>query len=177
MHALIDALTKARAQTLRLCADLTDAQMTAEPECRVAMNHPAWVLGHLFMLDAYAADMLGMHLSSPVDEAWAARYGPTSAPGGGESGLGKAELLEQMAMVRERLVGRLESMSVEGTDAAAHGLDSATPDVTFRKDFPTLRHLVMYMLWHEAYHAGQLSAWRRAMGLASVGVAFLGAER
>lgn len=169
MHALTDALTKARAQTLRLCADLTDEQMTAEPECQMALNHPAWVLGHLFMLDAFAADMLGMHLTSPVDEAWAERYGPASAPDAHQGGPGRGELIEQMAMVRERLVGRLESMC-GGEDS----LDVPTPDETFREDFPTLAHLVQYLLWHEAYHAGQLSAWRRAMGLAPVGVAFLG---
>jgi len=176
MHALTDALTKARAQTLRLCADLTDEQMTAEPECRIALNHPAWVLGHLFMLDAFAADMLGMHLASPVDEAWAERYGPASTPGAQAGDRArfdpsKAELIEQMSMVRERLVGRLESMCRE-----AGTLDVPTPDPTFQKDFPTLAHLVQYLLWHEAYHAGQLSAWRRALGLAPVGVAFLGGK-
>ncbi|MEL7472437.1 MAG: DinB family protein [Planctomycetota bacterium] len=171
VHALADTLKKAREQTLALCADLTESQMTRQPECELALNHPAWVLGHLFMLDAYAADLLGMHLPTPVDDAWAQRFGPTSTPAE-ESELGGSQLREQMAIVRERLIGRIEALA----DAeAGPGLDAQTPDEAFRKDFPTLRHLVQYLLWHEAYHSGQLSAWRRAMGLPKVGVAFLAA--
>lgn len=45
-------------------------------------------------------------------------------------------------------------------------LDSPLPDERYREVFPTLGHAVLHILTvHTAIHLGQISAWRRAMGL------------
>ena len=47
--ALIMVITHARSQTLKLVADLSDDQLAIQPAPK--MNHAAWVLGHLLVVD------------------------------------------------------------------------------------------------------------------------------
>ena len=67
-----------------------------------------------------------------------------------------------MARVREQIVARLKQMKPED-------FQQPHPDPTRRERMPTIGHAVMfYGTWHEAYHSGQLSTWRRVQGLPPV---------
>jgi len=45
-------------------------------------------------------------------------------------------------------------------------LEAPFPDASYRDVFPTIRHaLTQVLVGHTAHHVGQVSIWRRAMGL------------
>ncbi len=163
-ESLLWSLDQARRQTVALCAGIHDDQLTAQPPG--APNHPAWTLGHLFLLDAYIADLLTPEESPRLDQRWADAYGPASVPRAeNPDNQTRADYLARLDTVRAAVIG-----AVAGLDD--DGLCAPLPDASRRDEFPTVAHLLQYALWHEAFHAGQLSAWRKAMGLASVPVAF-----
>ena len=96
-------------------------------------------------------------------DAFKGQYGNKSEPSGDKSKYKpKAFYLERMADVRGQIYARLRAM----TDA---DFNAPHPDPARRERFPTVGHMVMfYGTWHETYHAGQLSAWRRVQGLPPV---------
>ncbi|MCW5955229.1 MAG: DinB family protein [Pyrinomonadaceae bacterium] len=52
-------------------------------------------------------------------------------------------------------------------------LDSAFSEPSFLEVFPTVRHsLTQVLARHARFHVGQVSVWRRAMGLSAVGRSF-----
>jgi uncharacterized damage-inducible protein DinB len=156
-QALIQSLDLARRRTLALVADLTDEQLTAQPAS--AENHPAWTLGHLFLLDAYLADFLEPDDAPTLDERWVRVYGPDSMPSADASVyMTKAELLERLDTVRAVVIGAIAALPDEA-------LMEELPEHAPGPELPSYHHLILHALWHEGYHAGQLAAWRRAMGL------------
>ena len=49
------------------------------------------------------------------------------------------------------------------------GLAKPLPDVRYRDRFPSIGYAAVHILsGHTALHLGQLTVWRRAMGLANV---------
>jgi uncharacterized damage-inducible protein DinB len=148
------------AYALRLVADLTDEQFTAQPIRGRALNHPAWVLSHLNVYAPICAAMLrGEAFEDPIEH----RYGQNS------------EVSADPVAYRDR----------ETLTAAYHGVHddveqallaappevfaAPTPLARWRTVHPTIGDmLVTLMVKHESGHLGQLSAWRRAMGLPRV---------
>jgi hypothetical protein len=143
----------------RLCADITKDQFNAQPVA--GMNTPAWIVGHLCGSFQLIGGELGLKPWLPA--GWATLYGrgtrPSPTP---TTGPGKAQLLSAFEDAAKRLVAALKAR----TNA---DLAQPLPDERFRKYFPTLGSAVLHILTvHAAGHLGQLSAWRRAMGLPSV---------
>jgi hypothetical protein len=68
------ALARARAHTLSLVVDIPPEQMHRQsvPEER----HPAWLLGHLLLADAYLLSLLAVQPLPEDFEALLHRYGP-----------------------------------------------------------------------------------------------------
>ena len=162
LESYLATIAHTRNMTLKLVADLTDAQLTLQPAPNV--NHPAWVLGHLLQVDYALAQLLtGEAPPAFIDDAWRATYGPKRAPVADPSLYKpKAFYIEKLAAVREKIVTRLGQMSPEDFHVPH-------PDPARRDRFPTVGHAVMlYGTWHEAYHSGQLSTWRRVLGLPPV---------
>jgi hypothetical protein len=145
-----------------LTKEIDESQMDAQP-C-AAMNTPRWILGHLALCTDYALTLLGKPTRLPGD--WHARFGPgSSVPKAGETGV----------PTKLELIGALAA----GHAAASAAAESATPEqlapkhsveIKFvRELFPTIGELVAHLFTtHEAIHLGQLSAWRRAMGMPGV---------
>jgi hypothetical protein len=159
LHSFAYALDFLREQV----ADVAAADMVAQP--RGVANHPAWTIGHL----ADACHMLGGVIGVPawLPEDWARRYGTGSVPvadaGRYEA---KAESLAILGEVQARI-----ARAVEGLDAGR--LDELFLEPAYRDVFPTIRHaLTQVLVGHTAYHVGQVTVWRRAMGLAGVGRGF-----
>jgi uncharacterized damage-inducible protein DinB len=160
--AMIMVIEHARNQTLKLVADLSDDQLAVQPAPKT--NHAAWVLGHLLAVDfGFLQLITGEKAPAWVDDAFKGQYGNKSEPSGDKSKYKpKAFYLERMADVRGQIYARLRAM----TDA---DFNAPHPDPARRERFPTVGHMVMfYGTWHETYHAGQLSAWRRVQGLPPV---------
>ena len=121
-------------------------------------NHPAWVIGHL----VHACQMLGgaIGVSPWLPHDWAKRYGTGSSP---VAEVGVYETKEQLlASLRDAQL-RLARAVAQLDDAQ---LDAAFPDPSLHDVFPTVRHaLTQVLVAHAAFHVGQVSIWRRAMGL------------
>jgi hypothetical protein len=140
-----------------LVAGIVDEQMTAQP-LGLALNHPAWLLGHLGLSCDFALNILGQPEVCP--KAWLALFarGTEARP---ERSVYPAK--DELIAVLER-GHRAVLDALPGADPAAMAEPHQIP-VKFLEDVcPTKGHVVCHLLTsHEATHLGQLSAWRRAM--------------
>lgn len=137
-------------------ADVEEADMFAQPNG--IMNHPAWVIGHLIFACQLLGGAIGLRKWLPTD--WTERFGTGSAPSA-DSSLYKSkdELLAILRDAQARM-----TQAVEQLDDAR--LDEPFPVQAYREVFPTIRHaLTQVLVGHTANHIGQVSVWRRAMGL------------
>ena len=133
--------------------------MVAQPLAE--MNHPAWIVGHL----TYSLQAIGgeIGLTPWLPATWGTLFG-TGTMLTTESGSypSKTELLQRFAVARRRISDRLAEMTESD-------LSEPLPDERHRAVFPTVRSALLHTLTvHAATHVGQLSAWRRAMGLPRV---------
>ena len=144
-------------------ADVAAAEMVAQPNGIV--NHPAWVVGHLTHTCQMLGGVVGVPEWLPAD--WADRYGTGSRPVADASRYEKKEdALAILGDAQSRL-----TEAVERLDDAR--LDEPFPDESYRDVFPTVRHAITQVLvGHTANHVGQVSVWRRAMGMPPMGRPF-----
>jgi hypothetical protein len=122
------------------------------------VNHPAWVIGHLvFSCQLIAGEMGVKPWLSP---SWEQQFGTGSQPTDSrEAYPGKDELLATLADAQQHVCRRVAELGIEG-------LSAPLPDVRYRHVFPTLGHAVLHVLTsHAAFHVGQVSVWRRVVGL------------
>ncbi len=144
-------------------ADIAAPDMVAQPNG--IMNHPAWVIGHLTVTCQLLGGAIGMPEWLPSD--WPKRFGTGSVP------LADASLYE----TKDNALAMLGDAQARIHQAAerlddAH-LDAPFPDESYREVFPTIRHaLTQVLVGHTANHVGQVSVWRRAMGLPPMGRSF-----
>lgn len=156
-----DAILRTFGMTLdylrRLVADVAEEQMTRQPAG--AVNHPAWILGHL----VYSCQAIGgeLGLQPWLSHDWRRRFGTGSTPVADRACYpSKSELLQQLAEGQRRLTERLRELG----DA---GLKEPLPDERYRSEFPTVADAVLHILGaHAAVHVGQVSVWRRVAGFA-----------
>jgi uncharacterized damage-inducible protein DinB len=145
-----------------LVADLSDAEMVLQPAG--VPNHALWTLGHVIHSCQAIAGELGVAPWLPED--WESRFGYGSSPAGAAARQepDKAALLAALADAADRL-----RTALLATDEGKLG--DPLPDQKMREILPTVGHaLLQVVAAHTAFHAGQLAAWRRAIGRAPVGV-------
>ncbi len=162
LDSYLATINHTRSMTLKLVADLTDDQLVQQPAPKV--NHPAWVLGHLLQVEhAFLSLVTGKPAPTWIDDQWKATYGQKSEPVADKSKYKpKSFYIEHLVAAREETIAGLKAMKPED-------FQKPHPDPARRDRFPTVGHAVMlYGTWHEAYHSGQLSTWRRVLGLPPV---------
>jgi uncharacterized damage-inducible protein DinB len=138
-------------------ADLSEEQMVQQPSG--VPNHATWTLGHMIYSCQGMATELGADPWLPDNWESVFGYGSTPRPDG-QQYPEKAQLQELLAEATARLSETLRSVE-------ASVLSRPLPN----DDFPTMSHLVVQVvIAHTAYHAGQLSVWRRALGKEPVAV-------
>ena len=145
---------------LALLDDLTDEQFILRPQGK--MNHPAWIVGHVA---AYHPVVIQLLNGEPVDD-------PKVDPLFGFAGHGPLDDLAPYGS-KQALVARFAA----GHEEVAQALLQAQPSDFRRppslprwaKQYPTVEFMLPdLLLHHESLHIGQLSIWRRAVGLAGV---------
>jgi hypothetical protein len=143
-----------------LVKDLTEEQMVAQPVAGKTMNHPAWVLGHLPTACDFALSLMGQKGVAPA--GWDTLFGMSSKPQNDRKLYpSKAELLSALE-AGYKAAGE----AFKQFPAAKHA--DPMPD-NLKQIWPTVGDALVFLLTaHDATHLGQLSAWRRAMGLPSV---------
>lgn len=159
LHSFTYSLDYLREQV----ADVPPADMVAQP--RGLVNHPAWTIGHL----TFTCEMLGgaIGLAPWLAESWTQRYGSGSVPAADiDRYEPKDRALAMLMDARDRIAA-----AVAGCSEAQ--LNAPFPDPAYRDVFPSIRHaLVQVLIGHTAFHVGQVSQWRKAMGLGPMGRSF-----
>lgn len=143
-------------------ADLSDEEMVLQPAG--VPNHAAWTLGHVIHSCEAIAGELG--IKPWLADEWESLFGyGSSAEKAARSGRSsKATLLASLTEASDRLRAALLA-----TDEGR--LCDPLPDERMRRVLPTKGDALLQILCaHAAFHAGQLSAWRRAIGRKPIGV-------
>jgi DinB family protein len=153
------ALRRARQQTLALVADLPQEQMCLQSI--PGEHHPSWTLGHLLLSDTYLLSLLRVRPLSDDFPRLLRKYGPGASP---------TSFLDDYD-AKHVLVQRLAETGSVRVDAVLamteHELAALTPDQVLARSQPTIGHHVQSLVFHEGYHGGQLSAWRKAHRLSA----------
>jgi hypothetical protein len=139
-----------------LVGDIADDRLAEQPLPDV--NHPAWVLGHLAFSADRARELLGAAAERPA--TWMPLFGPGSKPSAARSDYPSgAELLRAVEQGFERL-----RQSAAAATPAHLGQPMTHPRM--KDALPTVQDGVAFLLTgHLGVHLGQLSAWRRMIGL------------
>jgi DinB family protein len=139
-----------------LVGDIADERMAEQP--LPGVNHPAWVLGHLAFSADRARGLLGAKKELPA--AWTPLFGPGSKPSPSRRDYpSKDELLRAVEEGFERL-------RQQAAAAVPEQLAQPTTNPYTKHALPTVKDGVAFLLsGHLGVHLGQLSTWRRMIGL------------
>ena len=150
-----------------LVEDLSEEQMTTVP-AKGFENHPAFTLGHLVsgMSLMLINDIKDVHKPGFMPEGWREiflRRGPGD-PRLPEQDISKYPSKEELIAELERKHNLFKERLLKFTEEELKAED----EWRFYKFMPSSLDAIIFMcVNHEAMHLGQLSAWRRAMGLPS----------
>lgn len=151
----MQAMEMARGVTVQLVEPFDAVQMLVRP-CAEG-NHVAWNLGHIADTDNVFLTMVGGR-DAVLDESWSKKFGWKSVVSENAGDYpSKQELLDAMSKTREAVVGWLTGLSDAELNEPIEG-DMAQ----FAK---SRAHLMSSIAFHEGFHAGQISACRRAVGI------------
>jgi uncharacterized damage-inducible protein DinB len=153
------ALDRAREHTLALVADVPPEAMQLQlvPDER----HPAWLLGHLLLADTYLLSLLTVEPLADEFPLLLERYGPASAPTAQARYDAKHQLIDRLSRANAVRVDRVRAM-------ADRDLARPMPDALLAQVQPTIGHHLQGLVFHEGYHSGQLSSWRKTHRFAAV---------
>ena len=142
-----------------LVENIEEGKMCEQPGGIV--NHPAWTLPHLVTGSEFAGQLLGLEPLMPQD--WFAKYGRGSTPSTDPADYpSKTDALAALDAHHARV-----SAACGNVDPSL--LERPTPDEDFRQVMPTVGDALVFLLAaHEAVHIGQITSWRKAMGLPAV---------
>ncbi len=159
---LVSCFDRTAAYVRTLVADLSDEEMILQPPG--VPNHAAWTVGHLIHSCQAIAGELGVTPWLPDD--WESVFGYGTSPGHAVSSTYTSrEVLTTLFAdacnrLRGALLGANESRLRDPLrDRESHEIFATTAEA-----------LLQVVAAHTAYHAGQLAAWRRAIGREPVGV-------
>ncbi len=148
-------LDLARRSTLKLVQDIPPDKLTYQPAS--STNHALWVLGHLACTDNYFLTSLAK-LEPVIEESWNKLFGMGSEPTDDPQRYPSPdEVKAGLEKARTALAAWFQSMD-------EHQLLSPLPD-EMSSFAPNFAALMCSIAWHEGFHAGQLSAVRRSLGL------------
>ena len=145
-----------------LISDLDESQMTLQiaPDGKAAANHPAWVFSHL---GVYIPVIEAIIRNEPFEDPKGHQFGMNSKPMSDASVYASKE---QLAADFDAGHGRVAELLQEVGDQV---FDYKINLARWEPVMPTASVALPYlMLNHENVHLGQISAWRRIQGLASV---------
>lgn len=139
-----------------LLADLPKDKLAAQPSG--LKNHPLWTLGHLLIAADGSAAMLGAAAVCPAE--WKPLFGMGSKP------VADIAAYPPMDAIMNTLVAARSNLGKAFLAASDADLARPNPVERMAGMFPTIgTQIALGMVSHESVHLGQLSSWRRVMGL------------
>jgi hypothetical protein len=143
-----------------LASDIPESRFVEQPT--PGGNTPLWIFGHLTISTDYALMLLGQPMATPKE--WHRLFGPGSSPVPTGPVPTKTELLATYEAGHARVAA-----AVPGATPEALSQPHTVEMDVLKRLLPTKGQLLAHLLTtHEAMHLGQLSAWRRQIGLKSV---------
>ncbi len=144
-----------------LCEDIPDEKFAFK--AIEGLAHPAFIMGHIAMYAEDVLDFAGRSDLAQHDEGWAALFGM------GVSCASDAGLYPTKAEILKRLNERYGAALAEARKIPDEVLLSVNDSGKFEDRFSTKAGLLNFALnGHPMMHLGQISAWRRSIGLGSV---------
>jgi hypothetical protein len=139
-----------------LVGDIADERFAEQPVAGV--NHPAWILGHLALTADSGLELLGA--PKALHPEWTTLFARGSKPSRSRGDYAsKDELVRAFEHGYEQLRKHVRLASPEQ-------LSRPSPHEQTRATLPTLSDVIALLLTgHVGTHLGQLSAWRRLIGL------------
>lgn len=168
--AILDQTATAIGYAEGLVKDVTPQMFARKPQGKngiIDTNHPAFCFGHLAIYPARICQLAGIEdhgITAPegYEELFAAGKECRDDPEGSIYPT-KDEIMSAYFDGLKTAVAKIGGLS-DAHLAAHHGLDS-----DFGKRFNSRAAVVNFMIGpHNFMHIGQISAWRRCMGLGSV---------
>lgn len=153
---LIETLRYQRAEALKIARCIPEQQCAAR--AGGLAQSPAWIVCHLYLADNLLSQNLGV-VPGDMQELF-----KDVGPGSDVSRAGEAlqthfgtwtETVEAATTSHAALLEAVAAASLELL-AAPH------PNEIARRYFPTVGHNLVYNVWHEGNHGGQLRAWMHA---------------
>jgi hypothetical protein len=144
-----------------LCADVPASKFGHMPHPK--MNHPAFNMGHLSLYPNRLLTMLGLESKVKEKEGWDLLFkaGVECVEDDGRYP-GKEEIVAHYVDRYKTLIEALPDVSEESF-ARENPVEGR-----FKEILPTLGAVAIFMVTsHPMMHLGQISAWRRAMGMGS----------
>jgi hypothetical protein len=139
-----------------LIGDIPEERMVEQP--LPGVNHPAWILGHLAWSTDRGRWMLGLEPECPSE--WTATFGFGSKPSASRGDYPSRD--ELIAAVE----GGFERLREQAAAATPEQLEAPSPNPRTKEALPTVQDTVALLLTgHLGAHLGQLSMWRRMIGL------------
>jgi uncharacterized damage-inducible protein DinB len=151
------ALAFARRYTLGLLADLPAERMCHQPF--PGANHVLWTLGHLAWSDDFFLNRVGGR-SSGLPVGWEKSFGM------GSQAVPEAAAYPAVTLVRNALNARREALLNWLRSLSDAQLGSPLP-ADLARFGPNVAALAATIAWHEGFHAGQIAAVRKSLGLAA----------
>lgn len=152
-------LASGRDWLLKLIEGLSEAEMLTQPTAGRG-NHGLWVLGHVTWTDAailYGYVKKGQ--TSPLED-WTGLFGRGSEPVADAGKYPtKAEILARWDKIRQEVNDTLDRLSDE---------ELARPTGADAELFKTVGNCLAALAIHQAFHTGQVSVVRRALGKGAV---------
>jgi hypothetical protein len=160
--ALTPGFERAMGYAQALLAGVTPEIFARCPEGQGEMNHPAFLYGHLALYPDRALPMMGRPELAQPREGYEELFGPRARnqddPGGA--------IYPPMDEIVGYFTERHETLKAALARTGDEVMSSETPDEKMRQTFPTVGSGVSFLIGgHLMMHLGQVSAWRRVMGL------------
>ena len=158
--AICDCLSIAIKYASMLVDDIPANQFGHMPHPN--MNHPAFCLGHLSVYPNYVLNMIGRADLVVEKPGWKELFeAPTPCVEQDGRYPSKSEIMAHFLERHEKVAAALSAVNGDVLTQANEG--------HFKGRIKTVGGVVTFMLTsHPMLHLGQVSAWRRAMGMAAV---------
>ena len=158
IEAGIATLEFSRGATIKLLESIP-------PDARVlcpvkGANHATWIAGHIALTDNYFFKTVGGQ-SGALPESWESLFGMGSKCVSSSDAYPAWD--EIIAAMHERRAALIDWFGAMSADELAEPLSD-----DLREFAPNRAALMPAIAWHEGFHAGQLTAVRRSLGMESM---------
>lgn len=155
------------ARTTRGYAELLLKDIKPDQFARLAngvnSNHPAWVYGHLSIYPDFVLTMLGKPELAKPREGFDTLFGHKGDPMRDDP---KGDIYPDMETITSYYFDRTDAVINALAETGDDQLQKPNPNDNMRDRFPTVASMADFMLGgHSMMHFGQVSMWRRVMGL------------